>query len=142
AVIDALDDAVDDIAHTVLVFGILAIALGLTYFLHDHLFGRLRSNAAIFERWQRIRNRVADLRSWMALARFVERDLVGWVFYVLNHQHMASKSQIAGFWFDLRMHVGFRPVAGTRRLCDRVFHRCNHDSTVDRFFTRDRIGDL
>ena len=49
AVFDALDDAVDDFADAVLVFGILPVAFGLSYFLHDHLFGRLRGDAAVFE---------------------------------------------------------------------------------------------
>src|SRR5689334_1771327 len=50
AVFDTLDDAVDDVADAVLVLGILPVALGLAHFLHDDLLGRLRGDAAIFER--------------------------------------------------------------------------------------------
>src|SRR5262249_49419301 len=50
AILDAFDDAVDDVANTILVFGILPVTFGLTHLLHDHLLGRLRSNASIFER--------------------------------------------------------------------------------------------
>src|SRR5262245_34235050 len=49
AVLDPLDDAVDDLADAVLVLVILALALGLTHLLHDHLFGVLRGDAAEIE---------------------------------------------------------------------------------------------
>ena len=77
AVFDALDDAVDDVADAILVFVVLPVALGFAHLLHDHLFGRLRGDAAVFERRQRIGDGVADLRGRMALARVLERDLVG-----------------------------------------------------------------
>ncbi len=62
AVFDALDDAVDDVADAILVFGILPVALGLAHLLHDHLLGGLRGDAAVFQRRQRIGDGVADLR--------------------------------------------------------------------------------
>src|SRR5690242_6626848 len=76
AVLNALDDAVDDIADAILVLRILPVALSFAYFLHDYLFGRLRGDAAVFERRQGICDRVADLGSRMALARLFQRDLV------------------------------------------------------------------
>ena len=142
AVFDALDDAVDDVADAILVFGILPVALGLAHLLHDHLLGRLRGDAAVFERRQRIGDRVADLRGRMALARFLERDLVGRVLDALDHQHVAGQTQIAGLGLDLGMHVGFGAVARARRLGDGIFHRRDHDAAVDRLFTGDRVGDL
>ena len=72
AVFDALDDAVDDVADAVLVFLVLPVALGLAHLLHDHLLGRLRGDAAVFERRQRVGDGVADLRGRMALARVFE----------------------------------------------------------------------
>src|SRR5262245_13813385 len=80
AILDPLDDAVDDVADAILVFRVLTITLGLTDLLHDHLLGRLRSDATVFERRQGIGNCVADLRGRMALARLFERNLVGWIF--------------------------------------------------------------
>src|SRR3954451_13743233 len=56
AVFDPLDDAVDDIADAVLVFLILAVALGLAHFLHDHLLRRLGGDSAVFERGQGVRD--------------------------------------------------------------------------------------
>ena len=67
AVFDALDDAVDDLADAVLVFLVLPVALGLAHLLHDHLLGRLRGDAAVFERRQRIGDGVADLGGGISL---------------------------------------------------------------------------
>src|SRR6202043_4146546 len=61
AIFDALDDAVDDIADAVLELLILPVALGLAHLLHDHLLGRLRGDAAIFQRRQGVGDGVADL---------------------------------------------------------------------------------
>ena len=61
AVFDALDDAVDDVADAILVFVVLPVALGLAHLLHDHLLGRLRGDAAVFQRRQRVGDGVADL---------------------------------------------------------------------------------
>ena len=46
---------------------ILPVALGLAHLLHDHLLGRLRGDAAVFERRQRVGDGVADLRGGIAL---------------------------------------------------------------------------
>ena len=73
AVFDALDDAVDDVADAVLVFLILAVALGLAHLLHDHLLGGLRGDAAVFERRQRVGDSVADLRRRIAALGVLER---------------------------------------------------------------------
>src|SRR6185312_684768 len=69
AIFDAFDDAVDDVADAILEFLILPVALGLAHLLHDHLLGRLRSNAAIFQRRQRVGDGVADWRGGRPPAR-------------------------------------------------------------------------
>src|SRR5260221_5259314 len=86
--------------------------------------------------------RVAHWRAGMSLARLCERDLVGWFLDRLDHQHVAGEAEIASFWLNLGVHVGFRAVARTRRLGDGVFHRRDHDATVNRLFTGDGVGDL
>ncbi len=142
AVFDALDDAVDDVADAILVFGVLAVALGLTHLLHDHLLGRLRGDAPIFERRQRIGDGVAHLRGGMALARVLDGDLIGGVLDRLHHQHVAGQPQVAGLRLDLGMHVGLGAVARTRRLGDGVLHGGDDDAAVDRLFARHCVGDL
>ena len=121
---------------------ILPVALGLAHLLHDHLLGRLRRDAAVFQRRQRIGDRVADLRGWMPLARILDGDLVGWVLDGLHHQHVSGQSQVAGLRLDFGMHVGLCAVARACRLGDGVFHRGNDDAAIDRLLARDRVGDL
>ena len=142
AVFDALDDAVDDVADAVLVLGVLPVALGFSYFLHDHLLGRLRGDAAVFKRRQGVGNRVADLGGRMMLARAFQRDLVGWILHRFHHQHVAGEPQIAGLRFDLGMHVGLSAVARARRLGDGVLHGGDDDAAIDRLFAGYRVGDL
>ena len=60
AVFDALDRAMHDLADAVLVFVILALALGIAHLLHDHLLGVLRGDAAEIDRRQRLGDVVAD----------------------------------------------------------------------------------
>ena len=52
AVLDALDDAVDDLADAILVFAVLALALGFAHFVVDDLLGGLRGDAAEIHRRQ------------------------------------------------------------------------------------------
>jgi hypothetical protein len=78
----------------------------------------------------------------MSFARFFERNLVGWVLDGLDHQHVAGEAEIASFWLNLRAHFGFRAVARTRGLGDGVFHRRDHDASVNCLFTGDGVCDL
>src|SRR5581483_12413361 len=93
-------------------------------------------------RRQRVGNGVADLRPRIEAARGLERDLVGRIFDVLDHQHVAGQPQLTLLGVNLRVDVGFRAVAGARGFGDRVFHRSNHNAAVDRLFARDGIRDL
>jgi hypothetical protein len=102
----------------------------------------LRGDAAVFQGRQRIGDGVAHLGCRMALARFLERDLVGRVLDGLHHQHVPGEPQIAGLRLDLGMHVGFRAVARTRRLGDGVFHGGDDDAAVNRLLAGHRVGDL
>src|SRR5690606_36184285 len=60
AVLDALDDAVDDLAHAVLEVIVLARAFGFAHFARNDLLGRLRSNTAELEGRQLLAQFVAD----------------------------------------------------------------------------------
>src|SRR5690606_35830333 len=72
----ALHNAVDDIADTILVFGILPVALGLAHLLHDDLLCRLRRDAAVFQRRQSVGNSVADLRRRVEPPRVFQTHLI------------------------------------------------------------------
>jgi hypothetical protein len=142
AVFDPLDDAVDDVADAVLVFLVLPVAFGLAHLLHDDLLGRLRGDAAVFERRQLVGYRVADLGGRVMTARVVERDLERGILDRLHHQHVARQMQLAALRIDLGVNVGFAAVPGARRLGDRILHGAEHDLAVDRLFAGHRVGDL
>ena len=55
AELDALDEAVDDLADAVLELVVLPLALGVAHLLDDHLLGGLRGDAAEIDRRQRRR---------------------------------------------------------------------------------------
>ena len=75
-------------------------------------------------------------------ARILERDLGRRVFDLLDDQQVARQAQLAALRIDLGANFGLRAVARFRGLRDRVFHGGDHDAAVDRFFARDRVGDL
>ncbi len=129
AVLDALDDAVDDLADAVLVFLVLAVALGLAHLLHDDLLGGLRRDAAEVEGRQRLGDRVADLGGRVALARLRQRDLAGVVLDrgVVDDEQVARQAELAGLRVDLGVDVGLGAVARARRLGDGVLHGVEDD---------------
>ena len=142
AVLDPLDDAVDDVADAVLVFLILPVALGLAHLLHDHLLGRLRGDAAVFERRQRLGDVVADLRGRIARSGVLERDLGRVVLDLIDDQQQAREPHLAGLRIDLGADLGLAAVARARRLLDRILHGGDDDAAVDRLLAGDRVGDL
>ncbi len=75
AVFDPLDHAVDDLADTVLVFVVLAVALGFAHLLHDDLLGGLGGDPAEVHRRQRLGDIIAQLSCGIALFGFFKRDL-------------------------------------------------------------------
>ncbi len=48
----------------------------------------------------------------------------------------------AGFGIDLDFDLVLGAIARFGGALHRLFHRVDHDRFVDRFFARDRIGDL
>ena len=89
AVLDALDDAVDDLANAALEFLVLALTLGLAHLLHDDLLGVLRRDPAEIERRQGLGDEVAHLRFRVLAAGFVERDLCRLQGHVFHHFEQA-----------------------------------------------------
>ena len=75
AILDALYGAIHDLMDAILIFAILAVALSLTYFLNDHLFGVLRGNATEIKRRQRLGDKCAQLSLWILLFRLLKRYL-------------------------------------------------------------------
>ena len=142
AVFDPLDLAVDDIADAILVDVILLVALRLADLLHQHLLGRLGGNASVVERRQQFGDPVADLSRWILLLRFGERHLRRVVLDLIDDEQEPGKPDLAGFRVDLRADFGLLAIPRPRGLLHRVFHRRQHDRSIDRFLPRDSIDDL
>ena len=142
AVFDALDGAVADLAHAVLVLVELALALGLAHLLHDDLLGVLGRHPAEVERRQRLGDQVAHLGLGVAALSVGERDLRRLVLDRLDHLRHARELGLAGLRVDLAADVVLAAVARLGGLLDRVLHRRDDDLAVDRLLARHGVGDL
>ena len=138
----ALDDAVDDFADAVLVFLVLALALGVAHLLHDHLLGVLRVDAVEIDRRQGFGDDVAHLRGGIARARIGQLNLDLVVLDQLHDVQIARDMGLARLGVDLDLDVVLAAVMGLGGALHRLFHRVQHDRFVDRLVARDRIGDL
>ena len=142
AVFDALDRAVDDLADAADVFVVHALALGIAHFLHDYLLGRLGSDAAEFDRRQRLGDEVAELGGAVAGQGVLERNLVRRLLDGFDHFKQPPQAELAGLGVDFGPHIGLCAVAGLGGLLDGVLHRFDDDHAVDRFLARHGVGDL
>ena len=142
AVLDALDDAVHDLADPVLILIILALALGLAHLLHDDLLCVLRRHTAEIERGQGLGDEVADLRRGIPPACLLERNLGRLHGDLLNHFEESGEPNLSSLGIDLRPDLVLAAIAGLCRLLDRVLHGGNHHLSVDRLLACDGIGDL
>ena len=138
----ALDDAVHDLADAVLVFVVLALALGVAHLLHDHLLGVLRVDAVEIDRRQRLGDDVADLGGGIARARVGQADLDLVVVDQLDDVQIARDMRLAGLGIDLDLDLVLAAVVRLGGALHRLFHRGEHDLLVDRLVARDRVGDL
>ena len=108
AVLDALHRAVDDLADAVLVFVVLALALGLAHLLHDHLLGVLRGDAAEIDRRQRLGDddRRPGRRRCGACAS-VERDLRRVVLDRLDDGQTRATSRVSPVLGSISQRMSF-----------------------------------
>ena len=75
AVLEALHDAIDDLADMLVVFGVDAFAFGFADLLKDDLLGHLRRDAAQADRGFQELDLLFHLRVGLDAARFLHRDL-------------------------------------------------------------------
>ena len=121
---------------------ILALALGVAHFLHDHLLGVLRIDAVEIDRRQRLGDDVADLGRGIARARIFEADLDLVVFDLLHDMEIARDVCLARLGIDLDLDLVLAAVMGLGGALHRLFHRGKHDLLVDRLVARDGVCDL
>src|SRR3546814_857860 len=137
---DRLDDAGDDLARAVLIFLELAFAVGFADLLEDHLFCRLRVDAAQVDRGQRIDDEVADLGVLLQLLASREVDLLEIILDLLDHLDDAPQAQVAGLDVELGANIVLGAVAGARSALDRFLDRLDHDDLVDHLLAGDAVG--
>lgn len=132
----------DDLADAVLVFFILALTLGVAHLLDDHLLRGLGGDAAEIHRRQLVFDQVARAGSRIAALRIGDQNFGCVVFHLLDDLEQTYQPDLAGVGIDAGPDFVFRPVTRLCRLLDRFRHRFQHEFALDRFFPRDRIGNL
>ena len=142
AELDALDQAVDDLADAVLVLVVLALALGVAHLLHDHLLGGLRRDAAEIDRRQRVGDEVADLGLGVEALGLGQLDLRRLVLDGVGDLAEAHQPDLAALAVDLGADVVFLAVFGAAGLLDGLLHRLQHLVAVDALVAGDGVGDL
>ena len=142
AVLGALDQAVRDLLHAVLVFLVLARPLCLAHLLHNHLLRRLRRDAAEVDGRQRVGQVVAGLRGGVALLRLADRDLGGLVLDLLGDLEIAHQLDLAGLAVDIGADIVLLTVLPLAGVGDRLLHGLEHELTLDALLPGDGIGDL
>ena len=97
AVLEPLDDAVDDLADALAVLGVDVLALGLAHLLEDHLLGGLRRDAAeIFGRSRELDLHVDFRFVAVELLRFGQRDLVRRIGHFVDDALDGAELDLAG----------------------------------------------
>ena len=144
AVLGALDDAVDDLTHPVLVLVVLLLALHLAHPLHDHLLGGLRGDAAEVDRRQRVDDELAEADAGLDLLGDAERDLGVLALHrlLLDHLGPALQLHLAVAAVDEGADVLLVAVLGAAGLLDGLLHRLQHLVALDHLLARDGVGDL
>ena len=139
---DPFDEAVDDLAGAVLVFGELARAFGVAHFLHDDLFGGLRGDAAEIDRRQRIDDDTAEFDLRVFALGLGQQHLGVFVFDGLDHRHVAREANFAVLAIDGGADVVLVPVLGAAGFLNRLLHRLEHFLAVNALVAGNRIGHL
>ena len=143
-ILNALHNAVDNLAFAILVFIELALALGIAHFLHDDLFRRLRGDAAKIEGRKLFLDLVAKLEAGIHFLRIFQRNLLRGILNLVVRDNGLDPPQalLAGLVVDDRADIVLLAVAGLGGFFDRFLHRLNDDGAVDGFFFCDRFCDL
>ena len=125
AVFDALDQAVNNFAGTVLVFLVLAAAFGVADPLNDHLLRRLRGDAPEIDGRQGVDQKIAGLGLGFSLLRRLEVDLGGFVLDVVRRFHdldVADHRDFARLAVDGGADIVFMAVFRPPGFLNRLLH--------------------
>ena len=143
ATLDALDDARDQLADTILKGLDYPRALGVADALEDHLLGFLRADAAELDGLQRFGLGVADLRLGVVeLGAGEQRLALGRLevlVLVIDHRPLAEGFVFAGLAVDVDHDVPLGAVVLLARRGERGFERLEDDLRLNAFFVRDDL---
>ena len=146
AVLNALDESVDNLADAVLVLLVLAGALGLADMFDDGVLDGAGGDSSHVNGGEEFAVNSADLVEFRLLrsdlARLFNRDLGRRLFNLLNDGVAAEKPHLAGDRVNLGADVMLPAVLRLGGLLKGEDHRLDDLLEQDAFFARDRLGNL
>ena len=142
AVLEALHDAVHDLADVLVVFGVNALAFGFADLLEDDLLGRLRGDAAQAHRGFQEFDFLVHLGIGLGFASFIEGDFTHGIGDFLDDLADREHVDFTSLRIDssAELFVGLEVFAGCDD--DRVLNRVDHDLRIDAFFPADLVDRL
>ena len=144
AIFLALDQTVDDGPGAVFEFFVLAVTLSFADLLQDDLLGRLRRDAAHFNRRHFLDESVANLGVGHVLLGLLygELGLIVLKLIILDHGADAGEGGLAGLAVDVHPDVHLGAVARLGGTGEGFFHRFDDQTRVDHLLARHRLGGL
>jgi len=143
AVLDPLDQTIDDLASAVLVFFELALPFRFAHLLHDDLLRGLRGDPSEIDRRQTVDNELANDSIGLFAARAINGHLFNFVFQLfrLDYFDITGQHDFSGLTINGRANIVLHAVFGPASLLNGLLHRFQHQFAFDRFFPGHRIGD-
>ncbi len=144
AALDALDDAVDELAHAVLVGFHDLGALGLADLLHDDLLGGLGADPAEIHGGHGFLDEIADLQVFVLLTGIGQQDLALLRFHLLvvrDHFPAAETLVLARVAVDGDPYLDITTVAIARGLRQRGLDGLEDHCLADALLVGDGVHD-
>src|SRR5215469_1815454 len=138
----ALDDSVDELADARVELVVDGVALGLAYFLEDHLLSGLCRDAAEHIRRLGFCDLAAYFDGGILLARVRERNLAQRISDFLDHRVDRKHVHLAGFRIELRAELFLGAIVFPRRDHHRVLNVRDDDVRFDVFLPADLLDCL
>ena len=142
AELDAPDQAGNDFAYPVLVFLVLALALGLADFLNDHLLGGLRGDSTKFNGRKLLDDEISDFKVGVTPLGLGEGNLGRLVLHLIRHLAIAIEPNLAAAAVDYGPDIVLVAVFRAARPLDRLLHGLQNLLALDTLLAGHGIGHL